>query len=192
MKPNLQRNEVQPISFNPGFTLLEILIVLVIVTLIIGFAIPNFRGAFEQTKLESASRNLVTMLGTAQHLSVIHRLMFQVKFDSNKQEYQIIPDSSLLKDNDELPNYARRRKLPDGVKFGTISISTPGTPETGSGTEYLAFYPNGSSDGAMISLHDDSGAIITLQVMKATGLVKISTGEPQPQPLPTPETEREE
>jgi prepilin-type N-terminal cleavage/methylation domain-containing protein len=175
-----------------GFTLLEILIVLVIVTLIIGFAIPNFRGAFEQAKLETASRNLVTMLGTAQHLSVIHRLMFQFKFDSSKQEYQIIPDSSLLKDNEELPNYARRRKLPDGVKFGTISISTPGTTDTsGTTLEYLAFYPNGSSDGAIISLYDDSGAIITLQVMKATGLVKISTGEPQPQQpsASTPETE---
>ncbi|MDI6782846.1 MAG: prepilin-type N-terminal cleavage/methylation domain-containing protein [bacterium] len=185
MKPNLQRNEVQPISFNPGFTLLEILIVLVIVTLIIGFAIPNFRGAFEQTKLESASRNLVTMLGTAQHLSVIHRLMFQVKFDSNKQEYQIIPDSSLLKDNDELPNYARRRKLPDGVKFGTITIRAPGTPETGGGTQFLAFYPNGGSDGAVISLGDNSGAIITLQVMKATGLIKVSSGQAEPTPQTT-------
>jgi prepilin-type N-terminal cleavage/methylation domain-containing protein len=175
-----------------GFTLLEVLIVLVIVALIIGIAVPNFRGAFEQSKLESASRNLATMFGTAQHLSVIHRLMFQIKFDSNNQEYQIVPDSGFLKDNDDLPNFARRHKLPDGVKFGTVTINTPTTSETGSGLEYLAFYPNGSSDGATISIYDESGAIVTLQVMKATGLVKVTAGPPPTPSTPsTPESEPE-
>lgn len=168
-----------------GFTLLEILIVLVIVTMIIGIAIPNFRGAFEQTKLESASRNLATTFGTAQHLSVIHRLMFQVKFDLNNQEYQIIPESGFLKENEDLPNFARRHKLPDGVKFGSVTISTPASPETSGNLEYLAFYPNGSSDGATVTISDESGAIVTLQVMKATGIVKISKGAP-PQPTSTP------
>ncbi|MCX7919373.1 MAG: prepilin-type N-terminal cleavage/methylation domain-containing protein [bacterium] len=162
-----------------GFTLLEILVVLVIVTLIVGAAIPNFRGAFEQSRLETASRNLATTLGTAHHLSVIHRLMFQVKFDLNKQEYQIIPDSSLLKDDDELPNYARRHTLPDGVKFNTININIPNVSEADDGTiKSIAFYPDGSTDGAIISISDESGAVITLQVMKATGLIKVSTGLP--------------
>jgi prepilin-type N-terminal cleavage/methylation domain-containing protein len=168
-----------------GFTLLEILIVLVIVTLLIGIAIPNFRGAFEQTKLESASRNLATTFGTAQHLSVIHRLMFQIKFDLNNREYQIVPESGFLKENEDLPDFARRRKLPDGVKFGSVTISTPGSPETGGGLEYLAFYPNGSSDGATLTIYDDSGAIVTLQVMKATGLIKIFNGVPPPPSTPS-------
>jgi prepilin-type N-terminal cleavage/methylation domain-containing protein len=175
-----------------GFTLLEVLIVLVIVTLLIGIAIPNFRGAFEQSKLETGSRTLATTFGTAQHLSVIHRLMFQIKFDIYNQEYQIVPESGFLKDNEDLPNFARRHKLPDGVKFGSINISTPGAPDTGGNLEYLAFYPNGSSDGATITIYDESGAIVTLQVMKATGLVKISNGPPPaPTTTPTPESETE-
>lgn len=175
-----------------GFTLLEVLIVLVIVTLIIGIAIPNFRGAFEQSKLETATRSLATTFGTAQHLSVIHRLMFQIKFDVSNQEYQIVPDTGFLQENEDLPNFARRRKLPDGVRFGTIELDTPAISESGNNLEYLAFYPNGSSDGATITLYDDSGAIMTLKVMKATGLIKVSTGPPSKPSTPsTAETEPE-
>ncbi|MFB3897496.1 MAG: Tfp pilus assembly protein FimT/FimU [bacterium] len=176
-----------------GFTLLEVLIVLVIVTLIVGIAIPNFRGAFEQSKLETGTRSLATTFGSAQHLSVIHRLMFQIKFDLNNQEYQIVPDTGFLKDNEDLPNFARRHKLPDGVRFGTIKLDIPTTPDTGGSLEYLAFYPNGSSDGATITLYDDSGAIMTIQVMKATGLVKVINGPPpNPASSSTPQTEPEE
>ena len=57
-----------------GFTLFEILIVVVILGILAAAAAPQFRSFYIQTIQQDATRSVATVLKTAQNLAVIHRV----------------------------------------------------------------------------------------------------------------------
>ncbi|HEX6135297.1 MAG TPA: GspH/FimT family pseudopilin [Longimicrobiales bacterium] len=50
---------IRVFSRRPGFTLLELLIVLAILSVVVGIAVPPLRGAVKSTRLETARQTLI-------------------------------------------------------------------------------------------------------------------------------------
>ncbi len=105
---------------NNGFTLLEILVVMLIIGAFFFVAVPKFQDLTE-VNLKSASRNLTATIkyiyNEAAFKKNIHRLAFDIEAGEywvetlQGNEYGISEDSS-----------HKRHKLPNGVYFKDVSL----------------------------------------------------------------------
>ena len=63
----------QSAALRAGFTLLEMMVVLVIIALIVGLALPHIRGHSESVAVDAASRQLVEDLSYARQRAIAQR-----------------------------------------------------------------------------------------------------------------------
>jgi prepilin-type N-terminal cleavage/methylation domain-containing protein len=98
-----------------GFTIVEILMVVVLIGLIAGFAIPRLNlGAY---RVNGGARSLTALLARAQRLAVTSQYDVNVLFDTDSNSVRVHEDA----DNDNaIDNNERVRRYPlgDGVVFG--------------------------------------------------------------------------
>lgn len=173
---DIQNSKLKTQNLPRGFTLLEIVIVVVIIGIIAAAAAPSLRNFYTQTVQQDATRNVATVLRTAQNLAVIHRLQIQVVFDLEKNRYRIVPDPSLIEDSKVVPRFARIHDLPEGVRFINVEFNTAEQDDPTSKIRTLNFYANGSSDGGKIVVYGSKLKEITqLEIKKTTGNVIVNT-----------------
>ena len=98
-----------------GFTIIEILMVVVLIGLIAGIAIPRLNiGAY---RVNGAARSVASLLARAQRLAVTNQYDVNVLFDIGGNAIRIHED---LDDDNAIDNNERVRRYPlgDGVVFG--------------------------------------------------------------------------
>ncbi len=66
-----------------GFTLVEILVVLAIVSLLLGIGVPFFRGSSQRAKFKAAVRGVMSICNYAHYFSLSHRKECSVVLNSN-------------------------------------------------------------------------------------------------------------
>ncbi|MDP3044857.1 MAG: prepilin-type N-terminal cleavage/methylation domain-containing protein, partial [Bacillota bacterium] len=78
-----------------GFTLLELMLVIGIIAVILAFAIPNFRPALDDARLEQAVQQLEADLMYARQLARTEQTASEVEFSSAGYEIKI--NNSVIK-----------------------------------------------------------------------------------------------
>ena len=122
-----------------GFTLIELLVTVVILSILLGLAIPGFSRWLPNYRLRGAARDLYANLQLAKSGAIKERAEWAVRFVSGTNSYEVwssgnnrawdgytAPDDTLVK-TVILPDYG------SGLKFGAGS-ATSAVPETGGGT----------------------------------------------------------
>lgn len=119
-----------------GFTLLELLVVLFIVSLLFALIPPLFSGAVPGAKLKAAVRDLAVTLRLARNQSITR--------DAETQVYL----------NLEKPAYAIGRQAPRALPAGVgLTVAPAATQSTAAATRHVVrFFPDGSSSGTLINL----------------------------------------
>jgi len=82
-----------------GFTLIEIIMVIVIIGILVTLAMPRFE-AYHQIKLQGAAKNLVSHIRYTQSIAVSRHEDYALSFDIDQDVYQIyrVSDQELAKD----------------------------------------------------------------------------------------------
>ena len=129
---NIRRNTF---GNNNGFTLLELLVVLLIISLVVGLIPPLFSAALPGTRLKGAARDLASDLRETRNQAITHNRVMDVLLNPETAQYQI---------------NNRNHRLPEGVTLGIKS----GSSENGQypAEHRLRFYPDGSATAARITL----------------------------------------
>ncbi len=86
-----------------GFTLIEVMVVVVIIGIVLAVATPDLGHRNEWTRLESAARSLSTRLQTARARAVAQRVPYRVVLDPAASTYVIerqADDSTWVRDPD--------------------------------------------------------------------------------------------
>ena len=125
-----------------GFTLIEVLAVLLVVTILIGLALPRFSTTTQDLQLTSSARNLAKLLTYAQERAIVERISYQAVFDSAGKTYWLTRVESKGTETTGLRiegRYGRPVTLPSGISF-----RFPEQP--------IQFYPDGNSDPFTIEL----------------------------------------
>jgi len=78
-----------------GFSLVELLVVLGIITLISTITVPLLRDYQKTVKLNNESRILATNIRLAQQLAISEQIIYNVLFLSDPDRYQIINSDTL-------------------------------------------------------------------------------------------------
>jgi prepilin-type N-terminal cleavage/methylation domain-containing protein len=144
-----------------GVTLIELVIVFIIIAIGAVLLVPNIGTWLPNFRLRSGTRDVASMLRTAQMKAVSTNIPYGVAFDANSyQLYRssggLIPEGSLV-------------TLPSGVQFKDNTFPVNGTLNK----PFAQFNPNSTSSTGGVSLLNIKGAQKRITLTTSTGRVKI-------------------
>ncbi len=133
---------------NKGFTLLELLVVLLIVGLVSSVAVFSMIGQSEKSLIKSEARKLYASLKHAREQAISRHSMVTFEIEEENTGYSITSSNKRI----------YYRSLPE-----TISVYA----------EKVVFYPIGDSTGGVIVLIDEHERKYEITVSHITGKAKI-------------------
>ena len=142
-----------------GFTLLEIMVVMVIAGLMIALVPPLFSSAVSGTKLKGSARDLAIVLRETRSKAIIHNTEQLVHLDLEEPRYRV--------------GNGKIQALPENVDMAVEVVTGARIEETAK--HVLRFFPDGSSSGELITLSGGNRAYY-LQLNWLTGSITITEG----------------
>ncbi|MEW8561514.1 MAG: GspH/FimT family pseudopilin [Candidatus Thiodiazotropha sp.] len=141
-----------------GFTLIELMLVLLLLGLLAGLIPPLFERAFPSLKLKAAVRDLAQEIRYVQQTAILTGLPSKVEFDLANNAYK----------SDHV-NSGEVRHLPQGLQFTRDESSTSINDNP---ILVFKFFPDGSSSGGLLIL-DNGGRRFAITVDWLTSRVQV-------------------
>jgi type II secretion system protein H len=153
-----------------GFSLLELILVLVVMSLVLTMVYPSMSRGKTAFHLRAVGRDVVNALRVARESAVTEQKVMLVLVDSQAQQVTV---------SDEVGDGPRTFHPPDDVKILGLSGTGEEQPQ---GQLVIRFLPNGSSEDAQILVKADSGASLRIILDPITGGARIlsTAGEKAP------------
>jgi len=143
-----------------GFTLLELLVVLVIASLAIGLVTPALQRMIPAAELRSESRELLAQVRYARSRAILSQQAVQVSFDEQEHGIRFSHDDLL-------------HRLPATLSVELEPGSRDETDPADEPLEAISFYPQGYSSGGVIRLSAADGRQFEIQVDWLTARVQL-------------------
>jgi general secretion pathway protein H len=154
----LVKRSNKPIFGAAGFTLLELLVVLVIAGVLVALVPASVSAVVPGMKARVAALDLASTLRDARNLAISQSTPVDVGFDLESASYSIA--------GSPLQNLPRGMALVIQERSGYVSVTRRVARHSIFGpdkTFSLRFYPDGSSSGARIQLGpEDGGYVVTV------------------------------
>ena len=143
-----------------GVTLIELIVVMVIIAIGALAVTPSIGTWITHFRLRSATRDIASMLRTAQMKAVSNNIRYRVNFNAGANsfviEYQTTagfkPDGS-------------SQKLPSGVTISDVDFS--------GGVDYAVFNVDSTASAGHVTLTNTKGTQRIINVSSSTGRVKV-------------------
>ena len=156
---------------SPGFTLLELIIVMIIIGLMSVLVVPVIGGSLSNMELKTAAKKTASALRYCRNKAATQKTIYIAGIDfatniisvENKKKASEKPEEA---DEPDLKTY----KLPDGVHIEKI---VSGDQEIDNGIFKITFFPNGSCSGGLITLAGTREKQYNINLDSITGIVTI-------------------
>ncbi|MBA4150287.1 MAG: prepilin-type N-terminal cleavage/methylation domain-containing protein [Verrucomicrobia bacterium] len=172
-----------------GFTLLELMIVLVLMGIMSAMIIPELRGTFENALLRSSSREMISVFNTAYSRAVSVNQTHRVRLDLANARYYVeaevpgvsgefIPVQGVNGSEGKLDNRIQitildQMEIPADNNEQAESFSFGNTAPDLERGDTITFYPDGTADRREVHLQDREGFRLALQINPVTARVRI-------------------
>lgn len=178
-----------------GFTLLEILLVVVIVGIAAAVAVPTFARSFRGAKVRASTRTVLGMHRNAQTKAVLGQRYMALLFDERKGTLELVEQGAPDPKKDSFFGAVGGGGGMGEVTTGADAATDPSSPaptsqsvrrlEEGVGIlsfrggreldelHYVNYYPNGMCEAFEIEIGDDQGRTARIQVDAVTGKAKV-------------------
>jgi len=154
--------------FKRGFTLIEMLLVLVILAGATSLVLPNLSGLYEKTRFKAEVRGISAIFRQVRNKAIIEKKIFCIQIDLDKRILKYGPyDRALLRKNGLGSSY----ELPGSIK--RISYFAEGK-EYFNGKVWFAFYSFGSSGGGELRFYGPKRSAFDMTLKPITGAVILN------------------
>ena len=171
-----RRSETHAVHASDGFTILEMLIVLFLLTVVVAVVFP--RISLEED-LRSTGRKLIGVLRTFQGLATSSQKPLKLYLDIDQRTYWMM----MIEGKEERipldPAWKLPRSLPESIRFTEVSI---GQDKRFSGRVDVSFFANGRIEPVTIYLMDEKNNLLGLAVDSLTGGIRVSDERLDPPP----------
>jgi len=163
----------------PGFTLIEIAIVIFIMGLMMSIALPYF-GGLTGARLKSEARRLAGRATYLYDAAASERVVMRLNFDLDTNSYFVTrldpyqPNATFH----PVRGFLGQVVMPPGVWLRDVTVGALGTATRG--VVGCVFYPTGWVDATVIHLAASTGEVFTLTINPLTGQVAILHGDINP------------
>ena len=151
-----------------GFTLLELVLVMMIICTVLAMAAPSLRGFFASRRTTDAAAQIVALTRLARSEAVSKGRIYRLNFDVAAGTYWLTAQ--------EGGTFNRLQ-----TEFGRVFSLPEGTSITWQGTsgdvarEHIEFYPNGRTETAEVRLTGRQGEVVDIACPSATELFQVVT-----------------
>ncbi len=152
-----------PSAFPHGFTMIELLLVVVIIGIALGVSMPSMVSSIQAQRLKSAARTMVTVARYARSMAVLKQTDLTLSF--NFASGQI----DLTSTNTTLPRFTR---MVEGVNIASVKVA--GHDEMDEGFCTVNFKRNGLCQPFTVKIIDRRGNYV---VVKVDALASVKTTE---------------
>ena len=169
------------IRHNTGFTLIELIVVLLIMTTMMAVAAPRVAGRSEAAVLRAAASDFQTLASAARAKAVLQQRTISLTIDKQGRSIGLFailpatvdgdqgnegPPSDNAREDQEREPVSRSRGLSEGL-VATIESDTPGA-------NTINFYPDGSADQSTLTLSNARDEQLKLSLAAATGRLRLA------------------
>ncbi len=180
-----------------AFTLVELLVVIVLITVLSAVLVPEMRGTFEEALLRSSARQLIGASGVAYSRAVADGRAHRLHFDPATGRYRVErradhatgPDRTDRAANEDVPGgrgvidpriaVQLRHPAGDGDDGGGRAPAPADGPAEGTAKEAVVggdgvdFFPDGTAQAAEFILRDRAGFRLALRVNPVTARLQV-------------------
>lgn len=165
----LQTFRQNTIAGNHGFTLIELIVVISLVSILLFFSIPRLDISLFKDRNRELSAWIILTVRSLKKASFREQQTFVLSLDiDNNRMWVALADAV-----DETPT-ENKESLPRG--FRLLGLAYPDQDRIITGVAKIRFYPKGYSDAALIHVEDNNNNRITYQVEPFLAHVKIHEG----------------
>lgn len=156
-------NRLSPLKrskFSAGFTLIELIVVMLLISIILAVAIPRFDGGMFQDPQKKVSRWLINTVKTLRSAAIQKRTLHTLVIDFEHNKMWTIAEQA---DGDASQTQPQRTfEMPEDIRI--MEISFPNDENVNSGTANVNFYPAGYSDDVVIRLEKSQAKRISFRI----------------------------
>jgi type II secretion system protein H len=164
-----------------GFSLIELIVVVMLIGVMVGLIVPHMRGTYEDVLLRATGRKLADAARLAHSQAITVNAAHRVRIDVASHRYAV---ERADRDLDHGPAFVPLRQVPgsDGTFHDRISIEirdaanrlpTSASEQRATAGPGIVFYPDGTADPAEILIRDQEGFGLTLRISPVTSRVRI-------------------
>ena len=185
MKMRTQKLETKVEVKRSGFTLPEVLAVVVIIGLITGAGAGLYVGTFRKMQVERTARDFLLAAKYARIMAIERQSQYKMKLDLVNNGFWLTTMrwdeeggqawQEIVKDF-----YCRPVQFEDDVRFEAIEIVPTGweTESVSEEQQTIVFSPNGTAQSAVVQIGDGK-THYAISVSAATGRAKMHFGTPE-------------
>jgi general secretion pathway protein H len=162
-----------------GFTLLELLVVVGLMSLMAGMVVPRMAGSLDRMNARTAARKVSAALRYARSRAAAEQTVYVAILETDENRLLIGPrpkgGSEFIDTNPEPGPPMKSFSPPRGVRIQWVAEAENrwnSAPET----NQILFFPSGGSSGGKIRLFDDAEREYTVEVDRLTGLAEVLDG----------------
>ncbi|MBL0716986.1 MAG: prepilin-type N-terminal cleavage/methylation domain-containing protein [Desulfosarcina sp.] len=160
-----------------GFTLLELMIVMILMGLMTALVVPVTGSTIARMELKTAAKKTASALRYCRNRAAMEKITCTADIDFSDNILSVIkkkdpnkePENKLSANNLKEKS-VKKYKLPEGVVIKKIDYNGD---EIDHGKFSFIFFPNGSCSGGTITLAGKKAKTFSIKVDSITGIVKI-------------------
>jgi len=158
----IPKNSRKKIIFLTGLTFIEIFLVIIIISVLVGISLPNTKKTFNNLQLNSFTRQLQDFMNYLHERAIVEEKIIYLNIDKENNEYW----AKIQDGQDRLRTYSIPEEL-------TIEI----IKKIDTGDKQILFLPDGSIDKVTIKINNRDNQSIILTTEGLFGKAKIQTQE---------------
>jgi prepilin-type N-terminal cleavage/methylation domain-containing protein len=159
-----------PLERERGFTFLEIILVLTIMTLAMALTYPAFLRSRNAFHLRAVGRDVMNAIRVARESAVTEQKTMLLTIDNQNRKFVV---------SDDIGEDAREYHPPDDVAIVALD---PATGEELKDPLAIRFLSNGSSESAQVLVRSETGAWLKIELDPITGSGQMILNQGNHQP----------
>lgn len=156
-----------------GFTLIEIMLVVVIILIAAGIALPKLSGSFGSTRMKDAVRSTIQVARYARSMAILEQTDCTLTFTNNRISLAVAENKNSVNESTNRTSSGvtllAQRRLPDEIKITEFKNLTDNDLDD----RKVLFYSSGMNDGFELTLEDEDDRRHTVTCNPITGKVKV-------------------